>query len=467
MSVGLLKWACAAAALLGSVAAQAETATVAVSRDALAKLAEEQARLRAQLEALQEAQDALLDPEGLALAEDVEGPTLRFYGFLETGTQRTFAKNDAFLYGIQQTPGWTFLLANAHLYVDVTPGPRWRALMELRLVTQSGLYGIGAGGVALVSSQQRAFNEPGVGVGGYILTSALVVERAQVEWSANDAFGLRLGLWLTPWGIWNVDHGSPTLIALVQPYFQAFQMFPTHQVGIAAFGTFHWLPWSLRYHLAISNGRITGPAQLASANWGTYDLDDDKMVSGRVSLHRSGASNFSAGLSAYYGDSEIPGRIVESIDPVQLDYQAQLTLREWGVGADVSVDIDQLRLRAEASYTQYRFPEQRPFLPRNATLLHPDSAQWGAYFLASYWTTLGTFRVEPYATLDLVWWPVALSPLELGVLPSAGVNIDLAASVRLKLQYGYQMYFDVTDGKPVRSAVDDVHHLSGRLVVSF
>lgn len=447
--------------------AQAETATVSVSRDVLERLEAEQARLRAAVEALQQAQDALVDPEGIELSDAALGPTLRFYGFLESGVQRTFMKEEGFLYGIQQTPGWSFMLGNLHLYLDATPSPRWRALVEMRVVTMSGGYGVGSGGVALLSSSDRIFNEPGVGVGGTQLHSSLVLERAQIEWSASDTFGLRLGLWLTPWGIWNVDHGSPTLIPLVQPYFQSFQMFPTHQLGLAAFGTVHLLPWSLRYHLGISNGRVTGPGQLPESTWPTFDFNDDKMLTGRVSIHRAGANPFSAGLDAYWGESRVVGRTVASIAPLRLEYDERLALNEWGIGADVSVDLEPFRLRAEATYTQYRFPRERPILPLNATALQPDAAQWGGYLLTSYWTYLGGLRLEPYLVLELVWWPVSLSPLELGIMPSAGINVDITAAVRLKLQYGYQIYCDVTDGRLSRSAIDDVHHLSSRIVVSF
>ena len=450
--------------------ALAETSTAAVTQADLASLAArldaERARLEAELRALEAEHRALLEPAALpeGLPDD---PALRFYGFLEAGVQRSFMRKSAFLYGLQQTPGWTFILGNLHLYLDVTPAPRWRALVELRVSTMSGGYGIGDGGVALLGSNVRNFNEPGVGIGGYQLISAIVLERAQIEWSANDAFGLRVGLWLTPWGIWNVDHGSPTLIPLVQPYFQAFQMFPTHQLGLAAFGTLHALPWSVRYHLAVSNGRLTGPAQISPASWPTYDFDDDKMVSGRVSVHRPGAVALAAGLGGFWGRSRIPGRTVESVAPVRLGYEDHLILDEWGLGADLSLDVEPFRVRAEATYAQYRFPGPRPLLPLNATALHPDSAQWGGYLLAGYWTFIGDLRLEPYVALDVIWWPVSLSPLELGLFPSAGINLDIDAAVRLKLQYSYQAYFDVTEGRLARSTVDDVHALSARVVVSF
>ncbi|MEO1231436.1 MAG: hypothetical protein AAFZ18_21265, partial [Myxococcota bacterium] len=74
------------------------------------------------------------------------------------------------------------------------------------------------------------------------------------------------------------------MIAHNQPYVNAFQAFPSHQVGAAVEGRILLLPWVLRYQVGLSNGRISGP--VVAGDWANYDFDDDKMLSGRIELTR-------------------------------------------------------------------------------------------------------------------------------------------------------------------------------------
>ena len=46
---------------------------------------------------------------------------------------------------------------------------------------------------------------------------AIILERAYIQWSKLDWLGVRVGQFLTPYGIWNVDHGTPTLITMFRP----------------------------------------------------------------------------------------------------------------------------------------------------------------------------------------------------------------------------------------------------------
>ena len=433
----------------------------------LEQVREERLRIEALLAEMGGLEEFLLNTEPGAPV-DASQPLLSIYGFFETGLQRTWSREQAFLNGIQQTPAWSFILGNLNVYLDARPAPNWRALIELRLTTSHGAFTDtgGDGDGLLLNTSERGINGPGIGLQGRFITSSLVIERAQVEWQYNDLLGLRLGLWLTPWGIWNVDHGSPTRIPLLPP-FQSNDIFPTQQLGAAAFGTIHLSSWQLGYHLGVSNGRFNAPTTVRDATSSSFDLTDDKMISGRLVLTRSGPSRFSIGASGIWGTTSRDARKIISLEPLRVKNEVDLELEEWGAGGDLSWDPGGIRIRAELMYSRYRYPKARPLSTFFPLVLQADSEQWAGYGLMSVPLRAGTIGIEPYIYTEAFWMPSALAPIELSTMGSLGLNLDLAPAVRLKVQYGYMTFFDVEDGNPRRSAVDDIHLLSSRAVVSF
>ncbi len=400
---------------------------------------------------------------------DDPGSTIRLYGFFETGLQRNWAKTNGFLNGVVQSPALTYILGDLYLYLDIVPAQGWRTLVEVRLTTSNGADQLSPAGFQILSTAQRRQNQPGLGFGSHQIASSLIIERAYVEHIFRDEFGVRLGLWLTPWGIWNVDHGSPALIPLIEPYIQMAQIYPTHQLGLAVFGARHLLPWRLTYHLGISNGRVTGPAVIPESTWVSFDVTDDKMISGRITLERQRPDLLRFGVSAYWGTSAQTSKQVQVSEPIVVRRDIPLELEEWGVGADFSYNGPRLRLRAEFTYTQYRFPRGRTRATFFPTRQMPDSAQYGGYALASFpFDALG-LRIEPYAYFEAVWWPAAIAPRDAAVIPSLGLNLDPTPTIRLKTQYAWYRFFQVEDGsiRFSRNSEDDVHGLSFRAVVSF
>jgi hypothetical protein len=98
-------------------------------------------------------------------------------------------------------------------------------------------------------------------------------ECAEFEWTLEDKFSVLVGWFLTPYGIWNVDHGSPVLIASSLPDFFASEYCPTHQLGLQlrgqlATGKSSAVGWSAY----VSNGRSVGQG----------DVDGAKNLGGRL-----------------------------------------------------------------------------------------------------------------------------------------------------------------------------------------
>lgn len=63
------------------------------------------------------------------------------------------------------------------------------------------------------------------------------IERVYLEWLAHPLFNLRGGIFLTPYGIWNVDHGSPAIIPILRPATIGNGYIPERQTGLEVFGT--------------------------------------------------------------------------------------------------------------------------------------------------------------------------------------------------------------------------------------
>gem|GEM_PF-5014018 len=112
-------------------------------------------------------------------------------------------------------------MGNIDLYFDCNPVQDWRALAEVRFTNaplgQIVNYGGLAGQFERRTTEQY---DPNASVpnapmwGGYT-----VIERAYIEWSHYQAANVIVGYFFTPFGIWNVDHGSPTLLTMGLPQF--------------------------------------------------------------------------------------------------------------------------------------------------------------------------------------------------------------------------------------------------------
>jgi len=119
------------------------------------------------------------------------------------------------------------------------------------------------------------------------------VERAFMEWTPDNAYGFRAGKFFTPFGVWNVDHGTPVLLTARVPYFLTY--LPETQMGVEAFGRFNFPHTDLDYSVYVSNGR--------GALKEMEDNNDNKSVGGRLALKLQMPlfKELSIGTSGYYG----------------------------------------------------------------------------------------------------------------------------------------------------------------------
>lgn len=409
------------------------------------------AKLEAQLASLEATTEAAVAAASNGDAAD--DPVFRLYGFIDMGLQKLWAYDDP----VTPTLKTTFVLGNVNLYFDFHPATDWSSLIEVRLTNYpngTSTYGVPDVGLPYRRTDTTV-RDPGNG-NGYdtVRWGAIVLERAYIQWQKDPRLGVRVGQFLTPYGIWNVDHGTPTLISLYRPFFQANEMFPEHQLGVETFGRFDDLPfahWQVDYHAYVSNGRT--PGVVATVH--------DKMVGGRLVLSKLRPYRLALGVSALRGryvDQEINVGLTTGIT----ERDTVVSYDEHALGIDASLDLGALRLRSEFAVRHKRYGRGQREISWAPGVYTADGNEADAYLLAAY--RLPGTRLEPYLYGEWYRWPTPLG--EDAVTGSTGLNLYFTPAIQLKLQFSVS---DRTSGKDPRLSRFETrsYFLAAKLVMGF
>jgi len=251
----------------------------------------------------------------------------------------------------------TFAIANLNMYLAKNLTTRTRTLAEIRFTflpnaSQNILDGSIVGTTATdVTDYSRQVQWGGV-----------IIERAYVEYDLLEHLTIRGGHWLTPYGIWNIDHGAPAIIPTRRPYIVGAQFFPEHQTGLDAFGGVAGGGFKLSYHLTASNGRGGAEAQA--------DQDGELAFGARLEVESTWGLRI--GGSYYRGRyTALPRMIGVPAD----------TYLEAAYGGDILFERGGLRLQGEVIARDVHYPGQG--LPTPAGLV-TDSHDFGFYGIAGY-----------------------------------------------------------------------------------
>jgi hypothetical protein len=380
-------------------------------------------------------------------------PGFRVYGFADAGIQRSWG--GLFDSGLALSDATNFVLGNVNMYFDATPVEHWRFLTEVRFTTLPD-------GAENFNTQSGGMQRQNTGVqdqtstaGGFLTIhwGGIVLERAQIEWTPTDALNLRVGYFLTPYGIWNVDHGSPTRIMLRPPFFVSLELIPERQTGVDLFGVFHVLPWDLGYDVYVSNGRMAA----------SVDFSDDKAVGGRVYAKTRRPFPMQFGASFFRGTtqdySKTPGVNVMGQPILQRVETEAYSERDFGL--DLSIDLDALRIRAEVVAKTVVFDPGK----RSTTLgvLNANVTDSGGYLLFAY--RLPWLGLEPMVVGEYLRFP---NPAygDVYLVPGGGVNIYINSAVTVRTQYSYAQAVNVR--KVSRDYSNNyLHVLAARLIIAF
>jgi hypothetical protein len=369
------------------------------------------------------------DDEEVSAPSEAPGRGSRLYGFADLGYSKVLTKGFGDGHEVVSTISgapqhWAFAVGNLNLYVDSQPSTRLRSLAEARLT-----YFPSGSQSTTVPDYAQALATTSWG--------AIVIERAWVEYAFSDLLTLRAGQFLTPYGIWNVDHGSPTTIAVQKPEIASAELFPERQVGLEAYGTRYLGDTRLGYHLTVSNGRIGNNPPFAN-------YSGRPGLGARLFLEGDWLGELRLGVSAYTGRyTELHAGDTSAVptppDSVAVEYD------EHDVAADVRWEWKRLLLASEAVYQRVGYTDRgRPtdaFLGPAGPVATPASDFWraGSYVLAGVRLPL---EVMPYAMGEFIYQSTGIHLNGL-LFPSgfravsAGVNFRPLASLVLKVQYDH------------------------------
>jgi hypothetical protein len=384
--------------------------------------------------AAEEAPLSMEELEALGLNTNQAGvdTSFQFSGFADFSVASQFVpKESAWAAGISGPPHSTFYIGNFNLYLNKNLTKSLRTMAEVRFSylpngTSDFL------NPTRTSTAAADYSD----YGRVMRWGGIEIERIYLEWTAHPLLSVRLGQFLTPYGVWNVDHGSPTYIPVQRPFVIGNSWFPERQTGVELFGRWDGSAAStLGYHLTLSNG--TGPISEYR------DLDENKAVGGRVFWEYRGLGELRVGGSGYYGRDTAATAAFTFVDGKFVTaetIEAQFDVLAWG--ADLSWKYRGWHLQSEwityqRAYTRKGRTAQPSF--GGPPSFFVDEFSWGMYALAGYrFSWLG---VMPFAVFEHI--NGAVSGLNvLNATYQFGLNVRPVEMLALKLVYYHVDFFE-------------------------
>lgn len=432
-----------------------------------APTAEQYAALEARLAALEAAREeeelsALTESEA---EEAARQDPIKVYGFMDMGIQRLWTDERSIISGFFEANAWTFAMGNIDLYFDANPHPDWRALAEIRFTNaprgRINNFGGLAGEFEREDTQQ--FDPNSTVVNAPMWLGGVVIERAWIEWNRYPAFQVRTGNFFTPFGIWNVDHGQPTLISSFLPQFMLQNYFPIRQTGVQLLGSFFMEDWELAYRAWITNGR---------EDMTSLDFNDDKAVGTRVFLRNEvGKVKSQIGASVHHG--RVADKVVNitqiPTSAQSVDFQVEETMAyyETILGLDLSLDINNTRIRTEGVAQLELYEEGKRGVPSPESEVYnavpANDWAFGGYLIIAQ--RLNFWGLEPYLYGDMMQKNRAFA--DGTVTAGPGLNVHFNPSAMLKLQATRGIVFDWTEDLPSDASRNNTDSFVARVVIAF
>jgi hypothetical protein len=398
----------------------------------------EVAALKARIAALEakqaEAEVSALVAEPTAADEAAERELLHIYGFVEVGYSHVLIPKSSFLYNVAPTRAGSFVLGNLDLYFDAQPTDRVRALAEVRFTNyphgeETNFGGIG-GTYQRVDTTTHDFGS----ASGNMTNrwGGIIIENAWAQYRLTDYLQIRAGQFLAPVGVWYVDHGSPTLIALTLPFFVSNEIVPLHQTGIQFLGDVTLGAVDLLYRAYVSNGRTPG----------LLDFTNDKALGARFAATITNDYTLTLGTSFYWGRVNDIQKNITAVSPrLTVAWDDVLDYTETVAGGDVSLDIGDWRLRSEGYFRRITYEPGKHLALDAPGQFRANAHEYDVYALAAYSLPAG-FEVFLYGE----YWHFLSSLGSDVVIAGLGLTYRITATAQLKAQVNRAFWYDFDSG---------------------
>ena len=358
---------------------------------------------------------------------------IEIYGFFDVTFSKFFVDEEG-MFNDLMNDNVTFLMQHLNIYFASQLSESWSTLVELRFsflpLGQEKSFDMGLTEYERVDTTVHdPYSDERIRFGG------VAIERAHATWRPTDWFGLLAGRFLTPYGIWNIDHGSTVLIPIRPPLLQVHQWIPTAQTGLQIFGRF--FPGDdlyLDYAVTASNGR--GPID------SVFDLDRDKGIGLRARLTYDDTR-----VRVALGGYGYTGRYTDVTKSAVVEPEFHVTAevvesyREVTGAGDLLLEVGGLRLQGEVVRGRVYYDERPPRSQFRGGGYQPDYAFTDAYGLLAYelpldaW--LGDARLAPYFLYEWSNMDDSLPKMMANVYVG-GLNLKPTPFVTVKAEYSYK-----------------------------
>lgn len=370
-----------------------------------------------------------------------------FYGFADMSITKYFPKEKSFSMGIDRMDEKAYFgLDHVNLYANFQPNSKLRFLTELSFQDRPADYLNTVGNRYIMApimdttysvAEEVPENKIQKGIVNYEWGS-FSVERAFFTLNLNRYFNLSFGKFITPAGIWNVDHGSPVIMTIMQPNeYSMVEIFPKSQLGIMEEGKIFPGDADLSYSLYLSSGRKDQPIHSAS----------DLSVGGQIRFGLPLLDELNLGISGYTGKVNTKLRTcitVLTYNPITNGVSSDATYsdstkieyREEVFGVDMKVQKWRTTFQTEFNY-QYI----DDYLKSNSS-----SKTIGSYFILSVDAYKAeNLKITPYGYYERVkYFDPENNPKNGGFVVSkgyhkflGGINFRAFTNYGIKLEYNF------------------------------
>ena len=310
-------------------------------KDQVEALSREVKSLNGEVESLGDSVEILEEGAFEEASESGASRLLSVYGFFDLTFEWIFPHDGSFFDGLlNDHPSFAVQGLNLYFYSEMTE--TLSAIAELRFtfypLGQVKSFEVAELGMVydrVDTYVQNQFTEEEFHLGG------VLIERVHLTYRPLEWLGVIAGHYLTPCGIWNVEHGSPVRIPVRHPFMHTRKYIPLAQTGLQLFGRFIPTPGHyIDYAFTLSNGR--GPMDTI------LDWDNDKGLGLRLAYtYEDIDRKITLGAYGYRGDVTDHKQVLVSTEPFNVDTVKTLRYTEYVGEIDLLVEFANIRFQTE------------------------------------------------------------------------------------------------------------------------